>query len=210
MFANRTNRNSRFIDRRSSLTQGECDIFSANNNESANKEQLASTVNEMTNYFNKNFEDVDIRPNNNSSLQRPHLNLIKMKIQNLIENSNSNNNNSNEQIINKDYLNLDYAKNKDNRSTTPHSAQNNHKYFNTGFSKSNSRYRQKVKNEINEFKIDESIKNFVRRASILTYSFTPSSASSSSSSSSSLSHASQASSVEDNMLDLDQIENDSS
>jgi hypothetical protein len=210
VFANRTNRNSRFIDRRSSLTQGECDIFSANNNESANKEQLASTVNEMTNYFNKKFEDVDIRPNNNSSLQRPHLNLIKMKIQNLIENSNSNNNNSNEQIISKDYLNLDYAKNKDNRSTTPHSAQNNHKYFNTGFSKSNSRYRQKVKNEINEFKIDESIKNFVRRASILTYSFTPSSASSSSSSSSSLSHASQASSVEDNMLDLDQIENDSS
>ena len=77
VFANRTNRNSRFIDRRSSLTQGECNMFGANNNESANKEQLASTVNEMTNYFNKNFEDADFRPNNNSSLQRPHLNLIK-------------------------------------------------------------------------------------------------------------------------------------
>ena len=50
---------------------------------------IASTVNEITNYF-ANSENLY-----EQTSSRPHLNLIKMKIQNLIENSNVNSNDNN-------------------------------------------------------------------------------------------------------------------
>ncbi len=55
------------------------------------KNLIASTVTEITNYF-ANSENLFEQPNSS----RPHLNLIKMKIQNLIENTNNSMTNVNE------------------------------------------------------------------------------------------------------------------